>query len=329
MAAGRQKRKGARKLRADGAGKGAGLFVRFRAALVGMAALLAAGCAMQGEDGARAPGAAGIGGADNKIVFGYRSDAPPFSYEAGGDVVAFSGFTAEICNLLAQQLASRPETAGLARGAVRVSAENRFTRLEDGDIDVLCGAASITPERLERVGFSTPVLRTGIAVAVPQGARGRFAALPAAPELGAALASALAKGGGRVGFRRGTTTENWLIASGIDDARGVYLVGFADHRDAIAALISGEIDVYMADQAILRGLARTEEAGIRVSEGTVHEETIALGTQRDADALREVLDGMLAELYRSGEIVPIFERHFGPMTAADRAFYQQLAAASG
>ncbi len=308
--------------------KGAGLFVKFRVALVGVAALLAAGCAMQGTEGP-GRGAEGIGGADDRIVFGYRSDAPPFSYEVGGDVVAFSGFTAEICNLLAQRLASRPETAGLARGAVRVSAEDRFARLEAGDVDVLCGAASVTPERLQRVGFSTPVLRTGIAAAVPEGVGGRFAGLASASDLDAALTAALAGDGGRIGFRRGTTTETWLAASGIDQAPGVYPVGFADHRDGIAALKTGEIDVYMADQAILRGLGRTEGAGIRISEDTVQEETIALGTQRDADALRGVLDAMLAELYRSGEIVPIFERHFGPITPADRAFYQSLANASG
>ena len=304
------------------------MFVRVRAGIAGIVALLAAGCAgMPG--GMHEHATPGIGGADDKVVFGYRSDAPPFSYEAGGDVAAFSGFTAEICNRLAQELASRPETAGLQRGAMRVTAEDRFQRLEAGDIDVLCGAASVTPERQQRMGFSVPVLLTGIAVATPEAGRGRFAGLASAPELKAALAKALAKGGGRVGFRRGTTTEDWLAASGIDAPRGVYLVGFADHRDGIAALKAGDIDVYMADKAILRGLQRTEDAGIRISAATLHDETIALATAPGADALRDVIDGLLVELYRSGEIEPIFERHFGPMTASDRAFYEKLAGSAG
>lgn len=301
------------------------VFARFRAGIVGIAALLAAGCATdQGPLGA-ADSLVGPGGEDERLVFGYRSDAPPFSYEAGGDVVAFSGFTAEICNLLARELATRPEAAGIERATVRVTAEDRFERLESGEIDVLCGAASITPERQRRMGFSIPILLTGIAVAVADAAPSRFAALATATDLAAALDAALADGGGRVGYRRGTTTDDWLAASELGTAPGVSLVGFSDHRAGIAALTAGDIDVYMGDQAILRGLERTEHAGIRVSDGTLQDETIALATARDANALRRLLDSLLADLYRSGEIEPIFERHFGPMTAADRAFYQDLA----
>ena len=299
---------------------------KFRVGVVG-AALLAAGCT--------AP--QGIGGADERLVFGYRSDAPPFSYEAGGDVAAFSGFTAEVCNRVARRLASRPEAAGVARGTLRVTAEDRFERLQAGDIDVLCGAASITPERQKRMGFSIPVLMTGIAVAVADagtpgrfaaladaGTPGWFAALASAPDLPGALAAVAGGGGARIGYRLGTTTEDWLEASELAAADGVALRGFPDHRAGIAALTTGEIDVYMGDQAILRGLARTQP-GIDVSDGTLQDETIALATARDADRLREVIDGVLAELYRSGDIVPIFERHFGPMTDRDRAFYARFA----
>ncbi len=292
---------------------------RMRAGVVGVVALLAAGCTT----------AQGIGGEDDRLVFGYRSDAPPFSYEVGGDVVAFSGFTAELCNLVARELAERPQTAGISRGTVRVTAEDRFQRLESGDIDVLCGAASVTPERQERVGFTNPVLKTGIAVAAAEDAPDRFAALTSAPDLERALADLAAEGGARIGYRRGTTTEDWLAASGLASAAGVTLEAFPDHRDGIAALTDGGIDLYVGDLAILRGLARAMEAQIRLSAGTLQDETIALATAPGADRLREVIDSILADLYRSGEIVPIFERHFGSMTESDRALYSQFAAPAG
>lgn len=297
----------------------------FHVGIVGIAALLMAGCgATEGTGGAT--GTSPIGGADHQIVFGYRSDAPPFSYEAAGDIAAFSGFSAEICNRLSRELATRPETAGVTRSAMRVTAEDRFGRLEAGDVDVLCGAASITPERLAEVGFSIPLLETGVAVAVTGTAPPRFAGLTATPDLESALRAALSEGGGRIGFRSATTTEDWLATSGIGAMEGVSLTGYADHGNGIAALEAGEIDLYMGDRAILRGLKRTEPAGIRILPGTVQGETIALATQHDAVALRRVIDALLADLYRSGEIEPIFERHFGPMTAADRAFYAGLAA---
>lgn len=292
------------------------MFTGSRAGLLA-AALLLAGCM---------PAQEGIGGADDRLVFGYRSDAPPFSYAAGGDVAAFSGFTAELCNRVMSELAARPEAGGIAHAAVRVTAEDRFRRLESGEIDVLCGAASITQERRERVDFSIPVLETGIAVAVAGDAPGRFATLTSAPDLEQALGIAASGGGARIGYRRGTTTEDWLGDSGLASAEGVSLAGFADHRAGVAALTAGDVDVYMGDLAILRGLERTMQAGIRLSDRTLQDETIALATAPGADGLRAAIDAILADLYGSGEIAPIFERHFGTMTEADRAFYNRFAA---
>jgi ABC-type amino acid transport substrate-binding protein len=131
-----------------------------------------------------------------------------------------------------------------------------------------------------------------------------------------------------MGYRRGTTTADWLAASDLASAGGVALRGFSDHRAGIAALRAGEIDLYMGDQAILRGLARMQR-GIDVSDGALQDETIALATARDADRLRELVDAVLADLYRSGDIVPIFERHFGPMSDRDRALYARLADQAG
>jgi ABC-type amino acid transport substrate-binding protein len=305
--------------RPDGGQRGKVVLKQMRAVALGIVALLAAGCTAS----------QGIGGGDDRLIFGYRSDAPPFSYEVGGDVAAFSGFTAEICNRLARELATRPEVAGLQRGAVRVTAEDRFQRLESGDIDVLCGAASVTPERQERVGFSIPVLQTGIAVAVAENAPDRFASLTSAPDLERALASVAGAGGARIGYRRGTTTDDWLADSGLGSAAGVTLRDFSDHRAGVAALTAGEIDLYMGDLAILRGLARTMEARIRLSDSTLQDETIALATAPGADRLRELIDSLLAELYRSGEIQPIFERHFGPMSDSDRALYSRFSGSRG
>jgi ABC-type amino acid transport substrate-binding protein len=179
------------------------------------------------------------------------------------------------------------------------------------------------------MGFSIPVLLTGIAVAVAADAPDRFAALAAAPDLAGALAGVGGEGGARIGYRRGTTTEDWLAASDLASSEGVALRGFPDHRAGIAALTAGEIDLYMGDQAILRGLARSAQARIGVSDDTLQDETIALATARDADRLREMVDGVLADLYRSGDIVAIFERHFGPMTDRDRALYARFADQAG
>ncbi len=303
-----------------------GLAVRTRAMLAGILATgFLVGC---GSPAALAPAPTSetsIAGADGKLVFGYRTDAPPFSFEVPGDVTAFSGFTAELCNLVARELATEPETAGLPRSVVKVSAEDRFERLERGEIDVLCGAASITDDRRQRVAFSIPVLATGVAVALAGDPPDGLAALLSAPDLGQALVALMTANGGRVGFRRGTTTDDWLAKSPLASADGVTLVDFSDHRSGVRALASGDIDVYVGDLAILRGLQRNELPTMRISGQTIQSETIALAMPLGAEELRVLVDRMLSRLYRSEAIVPIFERHFGPMTDVDRAFYRRAA----
>lgn len=269
--------------------------------------------------------AEGLGGSDGTIVFGYRKDAPPLSSTTGGNTAGVSGFTAELCNLIARELAASSETGSIPRKNVFVTAEDRFDRIESGEVDIVCGATSITAERRKRVNFSIPVLETGVGAAVSGNAKEPFASLMSALFFDTELVKTAATQPTRIGYRSGTTTEDWLKTTELPDAETAALTPFDDHTAGMRALAAGKIDIYMGDRAILRALVRRVGASAEISRQVVQYEKIALAMGRDAEDLRLLVDRTLSDLYRSGKIEPIFARHFGPVLELDRIFYSRQA----
>ena len=122
------------------------------------------------------------------VRFGYREDAAPLSYLGENETPA--GYSVLVCEAVAASL-GRQLGRALAVDWRPVTAENRFDRVAAGEIDLLCGAATITLARRERVDFSLPTFVDGAAVMLPRDAEAEFDALA----------------GKKIGVHAGTTTE--------------------------------------------------------------------------------------------------------------------------
>ncbi len=113
--------------------------------------------------------------AQSQLTIGVRTDAPPFSYlaepnpegrltdyspeQASGEV--YTGYMVNIC---ASVLEEMQKTREFSVSWVPVPARDRFTALEDGQINILCDPATITQERLSIPGVlvSPPVYLSGV-----------------------------------------------------------------------------------------------------------------------------------------------------------------------
>ncbi len=125
-------------------------------------------------------------------------------------------------------------------------------------------------------------------------------------------------GGKRVAIIPGTTTEK-----GLADAlkkRGVTatMVPVKDHDAGVAALDQGTADAYASDRVILIGVGRTSKNPEKLSlvEEFFSYEPYGFMLRRGDAAFRLSVNRALAALYRSGDVVPIYERWFGSMTTA-------------
>ena len=93
---------------------------------------------------------------------GYREDAAPFSFrDTLGEP---AGFSVELCRLIAAQVKQALGLDKISIEYVPVGTEDRFQAVQDGRIDILCSADTVTLSRRELVDFSLFTFLDGAAV---------------------------------------------------------------------------------------------------------------------------------------------------------------------
>ncbi len=254
------------------------LFTAFLAAT-----LLAGGASAQTLDRIKSTGI---------LKLGYRIDAQPLSFQdAEGNP---AGYSPLVCAKLAQGILDTIQIGNLDVEFVEVDAADRFDKVASGEIDLLCGAASITLGRRGDVDFSIPTFVDGTSILLPVDA----------PE---GLSDLIGK---KIGVRRDTTTETTLnnsLTAGEVDAQ---VVRFADHAAAMAAIEGGEIDAYFADQTILAGLwlASPEQGKLKLANELLTLEKHGLVMARGDSEFRLMVDRLLSRMFYKGEMQGSFEQ---------------------
>src|SRR5262249_19148308 len=178
-----------------------------------------------------------------------------------------------------------------------------------GGVDIECGSTTMSLSRQEQVDFSLMTFLDGgsLLVTDASGIRG--------------VASL---GGKRVAVIPGPTTGQ----SPVDARRKRVVTGtivpVKDHAAGVAALDGGTADAYASDRVILIGVGRTSKSPEKLSlvDDYFSYEPYALMLPKNDAAFRLSVNRALAGLYRSGDVVPIFETWFnsintaGPLIAA-------------
>lgn len=225
-----------------------------------------------------------------EFVVGFRTDAAPLSFMADNGP---QGYSPEICVRLASSIATAAGLETMEMVFEPVTTENRFDKVAGGEIDLLCGAATITLSRRELVDFSTPTFVDGTTVALKIDA----------PETFDALA------GQKIGVRSGTTTldalNNSLAAASIE----ADVVEFADHAEGMAALEADEIMAYFADQSILMNLvmSRDDAADFKVFDQILTVEKHGLAMRRGDTDFRLAVDAGLSVLFEEGAFQEVYQ----------------------
>ena len=125
-------------------------------------------------------------------------------------------------------------------------------------------------------------------------------------------------GGKRVAVIPGTTTEKSLDEAMKRWSVNATVVPVKDHAAGVVALDSGTADAYASDRVILIGIGRTSKDPSKLSlvSDYFSYEPYGLMMRRGDPAFRLSVNRALAAMYRSREVVPIFEKWFGSMSTA-------------
>jgi ABC-type amino acid transport substrate-binding protein len=231
------------------------------------------------------------------IVLGYSESAVPFSF-VGNDNRP-QGYSVDVCKRIADGIQQQLGLNELTIKWVKVDVDTRIPQVAKGLVDIECGSTTHTLTRQEKVDFSSMTFVDG----------------------GSYISKARAKistikdlEGKKVSVIPGTTTEK-VLQTALDQAQvRAEIIPVRTHAEGYAALREDRIDAYASDRIILVGLALNgiDAPSYRLSDEMFSYEPYALMMRRDAD-FRLAVNRELARLYRSGDILNIYGRWYGPL----------------
>jgi len=232
------------------------------------------------------------------IVMGYREQSLPFAFR--GDDGKPTGYSVDLCQRIATGIQQQLKLAKLDVKWVPVTPENRITSVVNGTIDLECGSTTASLSRQEQVDFSSMTFIDGGSLLV---------------KLGANMSTLQDLSGKKIGVVPSTTTDGAIRAVLQKAGVNADIVPVTDHRGGLAALESGSIDAYASDRVILIGLAATakDPGQFAIAEQYLSYEPYAFMLRRGDAPFRLAVNRVLASLYRSGEIIPIYARWFGKL----------------
>lgn len=229
---------------------------------------------------------------------GYLADAPPFSF-LGPDKKP-TGYSVDLCTRIAGAI-QKQLNVNLKLNWVAVTVDNRISMVEQGKVDIECGTTTTSLSRYEKVDFSMMTFVDGATLLT----------LVNSP-----LRTLSDLSGKKIAVITGTTTEKALAKYLKDEfVTGVQLVPVKDHNEGRAALENGMVEAFASDQAILIALALTSRDPKRfaLADGLFSYEPYAFMLRRNDSAFRLAVNRALAALYRTGEVLPIYDGWFGAL----------------
>ena len=243
---------------------------------------------------------------------GYVPDAPPMSFDdKDGNAV---GYSIALCKSVA---AAVKKATGLEEMSISyvplVLPEERLSAVEDGTVDIECGASTITLSRRERVDFSLMTFITGGAVLSL-----KESPIPSISDLEDKTIAVI----------KGTTTHTTLRQFSDVNEVGFTLRIIDTHSKGMELLDDGKVDGYATDRAMIVGqvLQSSNAASYTISSDVFSFEPHALMLKRGDTDFRLVVDRALASLYRTARIRRIYHDWFGrygePLTPIVEAMYE-------
>ncbi len=229
---------------------------------------------------------------------GFVPDAPPLSYvDSQGTAV---GYSIDLCKHIAAAVQKHLALAQLdILYTPLVSMPERLDAIENGLVDIECGASTVTLSRRERVDFTLMTFITGSSVLSKTTAR---------------ISNVDGLEGKTIAVLSGTTTEAVMRSLAELNEVRFDLELIASHDEGMKLLNSGKVDGYASDRAMLIGQVFRDENAENdyvMTNYTLSFEPYAMMLPRGDTEFRLVADRALASIFGSARIRQIYYTWFG------------------
>jgi len=244
---------------------------------------------------------------------GYVPDAPPLSFLDGDSNVV--GYSIDLCRHIASAIRNE---LGLEKINIvytpLTSMEERLSAIENSEVDIECGATTVTLTRRERVDFTLMTFITGSAVLSRK----------TNP-----IGNVDDIDGETIAVLSGTTTEDVMRRVIEVNEFDVELRLISSHNEGMELLNAREIAGYASDRAMLIGQVfrnANAENQYAMTRSSLSFEPYAMMIQRGDTEFRLVADRALASLFRGARIRRVYHNWFGrygePLSPIVEAMYQ-------
>jgi len=265
--------------------------------------------------------------ASGTLKLGFRTDARPLSFQ-GQDGKA-AGYSVDLCQNVVEAVKSELSLPALKLDWVPVTVDSRLSAVKEGQVDLLCGAATVTAERRKNVAFSLPIFPGGVAALVRKDAPAQLKNILAGKAqtytpVWRAVALNILREQVFVTVA-GTTAEQAVQRRAKElqvDSR--MLPPVASYDEGVQAVVDRKANAFFAERAILIDAVRRNPSGknLTIVDRQFTYEPLALALARGDEDFRLLVDRALSKLYASTEFWGTYKKWFGEPDEATITFYR-------
>jgi len=262
-----------------------------------------------------------------KLTLGYASDSRPYAYaDAAGKP---AGYAIELCNKVADAVKAELKLSALAVEVVALPRDEALRALDQGKVDLLCGAVPTLQGRT-LADYSIPILISGASAAIRTDTAARIAqALAGRDPSGMATwrgSTDQAPQRAVLAVAGGAPLEK-ALGDALKERRIVAEVVPAKDTDAGLQMLSAHsADAVFGDRAmLLEAVARSGSSNVVVLDRLFRRYVVALGVRRADDDFKLLVDRTLSRLYRTPEQPALYAKHFGAPSPSVVEFFQLVA----
>jgi glutamate/aspartate transport system substrate-binding protein len=229
------------------------------------------------------------------ITLGHRDASIPFSYF--DDKQAAIGYAMDLCGKIVEGVKAELKMPNLQVKLNPVTSATRIPLMANGTIDLECGSTTNNLERQKQVAFTITHFVTA----------NRFVSKKAAN-----LKTLNDLKGKTVVSTSGTTNIKQITELNGQQNLGITILPAKDHAEAFLMVESGRAAAFFMDDILLYSLVASSKAPAEwvISADALSVEPYGIMLRKDDPSFKKVVDGAIANVYKSGEINKIYAKWF-------------------
>ena len=229
------------------------------------------------------------------ITIGHRDASIPFSYY--DDKQQPVGYAVDLCMKVVDAVKAELKMPKLDVKYQLVTSANRIPLMANGTIDLECGSTTNNLDRQKQVWFTITHFVTA----------NRWVAKKSAN-----LKTLSDLKGKTIVSTAGTTNIKQITEINAEQKLGMNIISANGHPEAFQMVETGRAVAFVMDDILLYSLVAQSRtpADYAISPDALSIEPYGIMLRKDDTAFKKVVDSAMTNLYKSGQLAPIYEKWF-------------------